>query len=106
MMVLKQMESEDVKPDSHTYSYLIANCNCEEDITKYCEEMKAAGIQVTKHIFMALINAYTACGQIEKAKQLLQRLEYFGQYGKVLKVSMSRTVAGTIQQFPNNTCNV
>ncbi|KAK8312989.1 hypothetical protein V6Z12_D01G078900 [Gossypium hirsutum] len=65
MMVLKQMESEDVKPDSHTYSYLIANCNCEEDITK------AAGIQVTKHIFMALINAYTACGQIEKAKQVV-----------------------------------
>ncbi|PPD89928.1 hypothetical protein GOBAR_DD13132 [Gossypium barbadense] len=71
MMVLKQMESEDVKPDSHTYSYLIANCNCEEDITKYCEAMKAAGIQVTKHIFMALINAYTACGQIEKAKQVV-----------------------------------
>ncbi|MBA0641558.1 hypothetical protein Goklo_026096 [Gossypium klotzschianum] len=71
MMVLKQMESEDVKPDSHTYSYLIANCNCEEDITKYREAMKAAGIQVTKHIFMALINAYTACGQIEKAKQVV-----------------------------------
>ncbi|KAH1121052.1 hypothetical protein J1N35_004212 [Gossypium stocksii] len=71
MMVLKQMESEDVKPDSHTYSCLIANCNCEEDITKYCEAMKAAGIQVTKHIFMALINAYTACGQIEKAKQVV-----------------------------------
>ncbi|KAG8502692.1 hypothetical protein CXB51_000511 [Gossypium anomalum] len=71
MMVLKQMESEDVKPDSHTYSYLIANCNCEEDITKYYEAMKAAGIQVTKHIFMALINAYTACGQIEKAKQVV-----------------------------------
>ncbi|BBH04899.1 RNA binding RRM/RBD/RNP motifs family protein [Prunus dulcis] len=28
--------------------------------------------------------------------------EYFGQYGKVLKVSMSRTAAGIIQQFPNN----
>ncbi|MBA0676135.1 hypothetical protein Goari_017641 [Gossypium aridum] len=71
MMLLKQMESEDVKPDSHTYSYLIANCTCEEDITKYYEAMKAAGIQVTKHIFMALINAYTACGQIEKAKQVV-----------------------------------
>ncbi|XP_017620525.1 pentatricopeptide repeat-containing protein At4g04790, mitochondrial isoform X2 [Gossypium arboreum] len=71
MMVLKQMESEDVKPDSHTYSYLIANCNCEEDITKYYKAMMAAGIQVTKHIFMALINAYTACGQIEKAKQVV-----------------------------------
>ncbi|CAL0304106.1 unnamed protein product [Lupinus luteus] len=39
-------------------------------------------------------------------EDLLQRLEYFGQYGKVLKVSMSRTAAGLIQQFPNDTCSV
>ncbi|KAJ8768847.1 hypothetical protein K2173_023751 [Erythroxylum novogranatense] len=39
-------------------------------------------------------------------EDLLQRREYFGQYGKVLKVSMSRTTAGVIQQFPNNTCSV
>jgi CCR4-NOT transcription complex subunit 4 len=38
--------------------------------------------------------------------QLLQKREYFGQYGKVLKVSMSRTAAGVIQQFPNETCSV
>ncbi|RVW56780.1 CCR4-NOT transcription complex subunit 4 [Vitis vinifera] len=39
-------------------------------------------------------------------EDLLQRKEYFGLYGKVLKVSMSRTAAGVIQQFPNNTCSV
>ncbi|KAK6271870.1 PREDICTED: uncharacterized protein LOC18590831 isoform X1 [Theobroma cacao] len=39
-------------------------------------------------------------------EDLLQQREYFGQYGKVLKVSMSRTAAGVIQQFPNNTCSV
>ncbi|TQD70267.1 hypothetical protein C1H46_044198 [Malus baccata] len=39
-------------------------------------------------------------------EDLLQRKEYFGQYGKVQKVSMSRTAAGVIQQFPNNTCSV
>ncbi|KAK4849840.1 hypothetical protein QYF36_001304 [Acer negundo] len=39
-------------------------------------------------------------------EDLLQRKEYFSQYGKVLKVSMSRTAAGVIQQFPNNTCSV
>ena len=38
--------------------------------------------------------------------QLLQHREYFGQYGKVLKVSMSRTAAGVIQQYQNNTCSV
>ncbi|WCJ41102.1 RNA binding (RRM/RBD/RNP motifs) family protein [Euphorbia peplus] len=39
-------------------------------------------------------------------EDLLHRKEYFGQYGKVLKVSMSRTAAGVIQQFPNSTCSV
>ncbi|XP_057953845.1 uncharacterized protein LOC131148123 isoform X2 [Malania oleifera] len=39
-------------------------------------------------------------------EDLLQRREYFGQYGKVLKVSISRTAAGTIQHFPNSTCSV
>ncbi|XP_058753570.1 uncharacterized protein LOC131626752 isoform X1 [Vicia villosa] len=39
-------------------------------------------------------------------EDLLQRREYFGQYGKVLKVSMSRTAAGVVQQFPNSTCSV
>nr|GEU75520.1 nucleotide-binding, alpha-beta plait [Tanacetum cinerariifolium] len=39
-------------------------------------------------------------------EDLLQQKEYFGQYGKVLKVSISRTAAGTIQQFANSTCSV
>ncbi|KAF8051702.1 hypothetical protein N665_1682s0007 [Sinapis alba] len=39
-------------------------------------------------------------------EDILQRKEYFSQYGKVLKVSMSRTATGLIQQFPNNTCSV
>ncbi|XP_049409076.1 uncharacterized protein LOC125872403 isoform X1 [Solanum stenotomum] len=38
--------------------------------------------------------------------QLLQRKEYFSQYGKVMKVSISRTAAGTIQHFANDTCSV
>ncbi|KAG2335178.1 hypothetical protein Bca52824_006358 [Brassica carinata] len=40
-------------------------------------------------------------------EDLLYHKEYFGQYGKVLKVSMSRTSSGAIQQlFPNDTCSV
>ncbi|XP_056166237.1 uncharacterized protein LOC115670873 isoform X2 [Syzygium oleosum] len=39
-------------------------------------------------------------------EDILQQREYFGQYGKVLKVSMSRTATGAIQHFPNNTCSV
>ncbi|XP_012082267.1 uncharacterized protein LOC105642163 isoform X2 [Jatropha curcas] len=37
---------------------------------------------------------------------LLQRREYFGQYGKVLKVSISRTANGIIQHSSNNSCCV
>ncbi|KZV24286.1 hypothetical protein F511_01768 [Dorcoceras hygrometricum] len=39
-------------------------------------------------------------------EDLLQRKEYFGQYGKVDKVSLSRTAGGAIQQFVNETCSV
>ncbi|KAI3897782.1 hypothetical protein MKX03_013688 [Papaver bracteatum] len=36
----------------------------------------------------------------------LQHKEYFGKYGKVLKVSISRTAGGAIQHSSNNTCSV
>ncbi|KAL8516129.1 hypothetical protein ACS0TY_014701 [Phlomoides rotata] len=39
-------------------------------------------------------------------EDLLQRREYFNQYGKVLKVSISRTASGAIQHFANSTCSV
>ncbi|GER42006.1 RNA binding (RRM/RBD/RNP motifs) family protein [Striga asiatica] len=39
-------------------------------------------------------------------EDILQRKDYFSQYGKVLKVSISRTATGAIQQFANNTCSV
>ncbi|KAI3459024.1 hypothetical protein Pfo_015687 [Paulownia fortunei] len=39
-------------------------------------------------------------------EEVLLRKEYFGQYGKVTKVSLSRTAGGTIQQFINDTCSV
>ncbi|XP_062077813.1 pentatricopeptide repeat-containing protein At4g04790, mitochondrial-like isoform X2 [Humulus lupulus] len=70
LMVLKQMEESKIKPDSKTLSYLISNCVSEEDINKYCEQLKHSGIQVTRDIYMALINAYATCGQFEKAKQI------------------------------------
>ncbi|XAR56108.1 hypothetical protein NMG60_11036440 [Bertholletia excelsa] len=39
-------------------------------------------------------------------ENLLQRKEYFGQYGKVSKISLSRTAGGAVQQFVNDTCSV
>ncbi|XP_006286359.2 pentatricopeptide repeat-containing protein At4g04790, mitochondrial isoform X1 [Capsella rubella] len=71
LMVVKQMKEAGVKPDSITFGYLINNCNREDAITKYYEEMKQAGVQATKRIYMSLIDAYAASGQFEKAKQVL-----------------------------------
>ncbi|XP_057975653.1 pentatricopeptide repeat-containing protein At4g21880, mitochondrial-like isoform X3 [Malania oleifera] len=71
LKVLRQMKAADVKPDSQTFSNLIGNCNCEEDINKYYDELENAGVRVTKHIFRSLIKAYAACGQFEKAKQVV-----------------------------------
>ncbi|KAJ0238881.1 hypothetical protein HA466_0234230 [Hirschfeldia incana] len=39
-------------------------------------------------------------------EDLFQSKEYFGQYGKVVKVALARTQSGEIQQFPNNSCSV
>ncbi|XP_057721941.1 uncharacterized protein LOC130935999 isoform X1 [Arachis stenosperma] len=39
-------------------------------------------------------------------EDLLQRKEYFGRYGKVMKVSISRTASGIIQHSANNSCCV
>ncbi|KAA8534322.1 hypothetical protein F0562_031851 [Nyssa sinensis] len=39
-------------------------------------------------------------------EDLLQQKEYFGQYGKISKISLSRTAGGAVQQFINDTCSV
>ncbi|KAK1382396.1 General negative regulator of transcription C16C9.04c like [Heracleum sosnowskyi] len=39
-------------------------------------------------------------------ENLLQKREFFGQYGKVTKVSLSRMAGGAIQQFIHDTCSV
>ncbi|KAL5540016.1 hypothetical protein UlMin_043971 [Ulmus minor] len=71
LYVFKQMEEANLKPDSKTFSYLITNCDSEEVMIKYYEEMKRSGVPVTKNVYMALINAYASCGQFEKAKHVL-----------------------------------
>ncbi|KAK9151904.1 hypothetical protein Syun_010213 [Stephania yunnanensis] len=71
LKIVDQMKSDSVEPDSQTFSYLICNCECEEDIIKYYEEMRNARVRATKQVYMSLINAYANCGQFEKAKQVL-----------------------------------
>lgn len=71
LMVLEQMDEANVKPDSETYHYLIANCECEGDIAKYLDDMRLAGIEPTKHTYMALINAYANISNFKLAKQVV-----------------------------------
>ncbi|KAJ0984463.1 hypothetical protein J5N97_002819 [Dioscorea zingiberensis] len=71
LMVLKQMEEADVKPDSETFSYLISNCKRQEDIVKYQKDLQHSGVLVTKHIYMALINAYANFGKFDMAKKVV-----------------------------------
>lgn len=85
LMVLKQMDASGIAPDSHTFSYIIGNCNSEEDIIKYREELLDAEVTPTKHVFMALINAYAACGLFEKAKQILSDKAIPAKYSNEIK---------------------
>ncbi|KAK6154400.1 hypothetical protein DH2020_008648 [Rehmannia glutinosa] len=71
MNVLKQMEDSDVKPNALTYSYLIGNSHCEKDIIKFFDDMSNSGVQPTKYVYMALINAYASCGLFENAKKVI-----------------------------------
>nr|XP_034598491.1 pentatricopeptide repeat-containing protein At4g04790, mitochondrial isoform X3 [Setaria viridis] len=70
-MVMSQMQIAGVKPDSETFSYLIVNCESEEDISKYHDQLRQDGIQMTRNIYMALINAYARLGNFDMAKQVL-----------------------------------
>ncbi|XP_028807755.1 pentatricopeptide repeat-containing protein At4g04790, mitochondrial isoform X2 [Neltuma alba] len=70
LRVLECMKNAGVKPDSGTFNHLIGNSKTEEDITKYYEEMLSS-CQPTKQTFVALVTAYAACGQLEKAKQVV-----------------------------------
>ncbi|KAL0712781.1 hypothetical protein Bca4012_019759 [Brassica carinata] len=93
LMVVKQMKEAGVKPDSITYGYLINNCNREDTITKYYNEMKQAGVQATKRIYMSLIDAYAASGQFEKAKQVLLDPDVPARYQNELKSELISALA-------------
>ncbi|CAN0899912.1 Pentatricopeptide repeat-containing protein At4g04790, mitochondrial [Linum grandiflorum] len=71
LLVLKQMKLANVEPDTQTYSYLIGNCDSEDEIVKYHEKMQLEGVKFNKYISIALVNGYAACGQFEKAKQVV-----------------------------------
>ncbi|XVE61760.1 hypothetical protein DITRI_Ditri06bG0065700 [Diplodiscus trichospermus] len=53
---------------------------------------------------VAEINERKQKSQKKAKPKLRQQREYFGQYGKVLKVSISKTGSGVIQHSSNNIC--
>ncbi|KAJ1277772.1 hypothetical protein BS78_04G028900 [Paspalum vaginatum] len=70
-MVMSQMQIAGVKPDSETFSYLIVNCESDVNISKYLDQLRQDGIQMTRHIYVALIYAYARLGNFDMAKQVL-----------------------------------
>lgn len=82
LKVLKQMRDANVKLDSYTFSYLIDNCETEEDIKKYYEEMEQSGIPLTKEVFVALIHAYPNCVEDYEEQDVLWNLH--GELERVL----------------------
>ncbi|OVA11163.1 Pentatricopeptide repeat [Macleaya cordata] len=93
LMVLDQMKRVKVDPDSQTFSYLIGNCEHEEDIVKYCEELQSTGVQATKQVYMAMINAYVNCGQFQKAKQVVLEQGIPGKYITEVKSALVSALA-------------
>ncbi|CAI9088502.1 OLC1v1022839C3 [Oldenlandia corymbosa var. corymbosa] len=92
LTVLKQMQGANVQPDSHTYSYLLTNCTCEEDILVIRGQMEQSDVTFTKHVYMAMINAYAACGQFEKAKEVISVLVEENKQIKLLNLNEIKSV--------------
>ncbi|PKU85832.1 Pentatricopeptide repeat-containing protein [Dendrobium catenatum] len=99
LMVLQQMQDLDIKPDSETYSYLISNCGSEEDIVKYHAEMQHEGVQATKYVYMALINAYANFGKFEKAKQVIRDASISHKYLNEIKSVLVSALSSNGQMF-------
>ncbi|KAM7261544.1 hypothetical protein ACFE04_020621 [Oxalis oulophora] len=94
VMGLEKIKLTGTQPDSITYSYLILNSDCERDIVKYYEELKSTlGVHITKHVYMAFINAYTSCGQFEKAKSVVLDL---GKVSKKLLIEVKSVLASSL----------
>lgn len=92
-MVMAQMQIAGVKPDCETFSYLILNCESEEKISKYHDELRQDGIQMTKHTYMALINAYSRLGNFDMAKQVLLDEEIPPKYLNEIKSALVGALA-------------
>ncbi|KAF3337055.1 pentatricopeptide repeat-containing protein [Carex littledalei] len=70
--VLNQMKNRGVEPDADTFSYLISNSDSEKDISKYREELRQVGLQLTRSVCIGLIHAYCELGNFHMAKQVVK----------------------------------
>uniref|UniRef100_A0A0E0G0P2 Uncharacterized protein n=1 Tax=Oryza nivara TaxID=4536 RepID=A0A0E0G0P2_ORYNI len=92
-MVMAQMQIAGVKPDSETYCYLIFNCEFEEKISEYLDQLRQDGIHMSKHIYMSLVSAYARLGNFDMAKQVLQNKEIPPKYLNEIKSALIGALA-------------
>ncbi|KAF9593337.1 hypothetical protein IFM89_021741 [Coptis chinensis] len=88
---------------------LVAEINSERRLKSQKTKPKASdgrkhlsSVRVIQHNLVYIIGIPSDLAD----EELLQHKEYFGQYGKVQKVSIARTAGGAIQHSVNNTCSV
>uniref|UniRef100_J3L9D1 PROP1-like PPR domain-containing protein n=2 Tax=Oryza brachyantha TaxID=4533 RepID=J3L9D1_ORYBR len=92
-MVMAQMQIAEVKPDSETFSYLIFNCESEEKISEYLDQIRQDGIYMSKHIYMSLVSAYARHGNFDMAKQVLQNKKIPPKYLNEIKSALVGALA-------------
>ncbi|BAH91516.1 Os02g0132600 [Oryza sativa Japonica Group] len=92
-MVMAQMQIAGVKPDSETYCYLIFNCEFEEKISEYLDQLRQDGIHMSKHIYMSLVSAYARLGNFDMAKQVLENKEIPPKYLNEIKSALIGALA-------------
>uniref|UniRef100_A0A0D9VBU8 Pentacotripeptide-repeat region of PRORP domain-containing protein n=1 Tax=Leersia perrieri TaxID=77586 RepID=A0A0D9VBU8_9ORYZ len=92
-MVMAQMQIAGVKPDSETFSYLIFNCESEEKISEYHNQLRQDGIHMSKHIYMSVVGAYARLGNFDMAKQVLQNKEIPPKYLNEIKSALVGALA-------------
>nr|XP_043629562.1 pentatricopeptide repeat-containing protein At4g21880, mitochondrial-like isoform X1 [Erigeron canadensis] len=72
LKVLDDMDASGVKPDCHSFTYLISHCTSEDEINKYHDMMDGMGTPPTKHLHKALIQSYVACKSLERARHVVK----------------------------------
>ncbi|KAH7431458.1 hypothetical protein KP509_08G049100 [Ceratopteris richardii] len=92
----EKMQSDGISPDASTYSCILKVCSITNDVTKgkqIHDQIIHQGL-TTAHVVIgtSLVNMYAKCGELEKARQVLDELHVRDE------ISWNALIAGYAQQ--------